>query len=176
MPSAQSGPAKKRMVGKLWHDPEEQRAVNPDNKTILSNEQEGQPVEEQSESQSEYCESNSNLIFPQIVTETTEERQDFLIMGKDACHIIGLLVYQKIISASCHKELTVLTQVLQLPLVIPAGKQLTTAISVSTTATCRAIEAKGHQCLAEDSDLTPEIFWTKYIGHERPQLTCSLKH
>lgn len=121
------------------------------------------------------CFMNENhAVIPTGVTGTSWKRQDFLIVGKDRCSILGLIVYPSIASADCNEELTVLAQPLRPPLIIPENTPIAKAIALPSHPTKQVMPVADQEASFSPEDVDIHANWVKQIGRDRPVIVCNL--
>ncbi|XP_039909922.1 uncharacterized protein LOC120747928 [Hirundo rustica] len=107
--------------------------------------------------------------IPTGVTGTSQQRQDFLIIGKESNESLGLSVLPAVISANCNEELRVLAFTHKAPMVIQPKMPIAIAIVLPMNTNKRA----GYQEMPFES-FNSHGRWVKHIGNAQPMLTCRL--
>lgn len=104
-------------------------------------------------------------------TWTSQERQDFLVVGKERNGILGLLVLPCVISVNCNEELLVLAKACHPPLYIPPR----TPIAIATALPTGTAGQVPLHCFSAAPE-NPEVLWVQHISQQRPMLTCELSN
>ncbi|XP_066194148.1 uncharacterized protein [Sylvia atricapilla] len=111
--------------------------------------------------------------IPIEVPGISQQRQDFLIIGKDRNALRGLSVIPAVVSANCNKELRVLALAHKAQVVIQPKTPIAIAIALPMNINKRAgyleIPSKGFNPV-------PNVRWVKRITNEQPELECSLTY
>ncbi|RMC16814.1 hypothetical protein DUI87_06067 [Hirundo rustica rustica] len=107
--------------------------------------------------------------IPTGVMGTSQQRQDFLIIGKESNRALGLSVLPAVVSANCNEELKVLAFTHKAPMVIEPKTPIAIAIALPMSTNKRA----GYQEMPFES-FNCHGRWVKHIGNAQPMLTCRL--
>lgn len=105
------------------------------------------------------------------VTGTSQNRQDFLVVGKERNRILGLLVLPCVISVNCNEELLVLAKAYRPPVHIPSS----TPIAIAIALPMGTVDQMPPRCLPIAPE-NPEVLWVQHISQQRPVLTCELSN
>lgn len=105
----------------------------------------------------------NHVLIPTGVTRTSWKRQELLIIGKDSSSILGLIVFPTVISANHKKELMVLAQALQAPLIIPENTPIAKAIPLPPNTMEKVLSTVSQQTSAECADMKTHVLWIQQI-------------
>lgn len=105
------------------------------------------------------------------ITGTSQNRQDFLVVGKEKNGILGLLVLPCVMSVNCNEELLVLAKACYPPLHIPPKTPMAIAIALPVGIT----DQTPPRCVSVTPE-NPEVLWVQQISQQRPMLTCELSN
>lgn len=97
--------------------------------------------------------------IPTGITGTSQQRQDFLVIGKERNGILGLLVLPCMISVNCNEELRVLANACHPPLHIPLNTPIAIAIALFM-GTADHMPPCGSSLAHEN----PEVLWVQHIN------------
>lgn len=103
------------------------------------------------------------------ITGTSQNRQDFLVIGKERNGILGLLVLPCVISVNSNEELRVLANARYPPFHIPPR----TPIAIAIALPMGTADHMPPRCFSVAHE-NPEVLWVQHISSQRPMITCEL--
>lgn len=114
--------------------------------------------------------------IPTGVTGISQQRQDFLFIGKDSNRFCSLSVLPAVVSLNCNKELVILALAFNVPMVIQPKTPIGIAFVLPLDTPKQNTYQETSSLAVLFWSLSPGSggFWVECVGRNQPELTCVL--